>query len=48
VLAAASGLFSIEEISASTRARLGKKLSSALVEANIRAITRAASEFQEG
>ena len=46
--AAVTGLFSVEEVVERTRAHLGKRLPPAVVEANVRAIERAAREVQEG
>jgi len=46
--AKATGLFNIEEIIEQTRERFGKKLKAEVVEANVRAIKRAAAEVQEG
>ncbi|MEJ2555276.1 MAG: 2-oxoacid:acceptor oxidoreductase family protein [Anaerolineae bacterium] len=46
--AAVTGIFAVGEIMDQTRARFGKKLAPAVVEANLRAIERAAKEVQEG
>jgi len=46
--AAATGIFAVQEIVEQTRARFGKKLAPAVVEANVRAIQRAANEIREG
>ncbi len=46
--AAATGLFTIQEIIEQTRSRLSKRLAPALLQANIRAIERAAREIREG
>jgi pyruvate ferredoxin oxidoreductase gamma subunit len=47
-LAKATGLFSPEELIEQTRHRFGKKFSTEIVEANVRAIERASKEVQEG
>ncbi|MFN2270579.1 MAG: 2-oxoacid:acceptor oxidoreductase family protein, partial [Anaerolineae bacterium] len=46
--AAATGIFTVQEIVEQTRARFGKKLAPAVVEANVRAIERAARGIQKG
>jgi pyruvate ferredoxin oxidoreductase gamma subunit len=46
--AAATGIFSVGEIAQQTRARFAKSLAPAVVEANVRAIERAANDIQEG
>ncbi|MBN1317264.1 MAG: 2-oxoacid:acceptor oxidoreductase family protein [Anaerolineales bacterium] len=46
--AATTGIFSVEDIVDQTRSRFGKKMAPAVVEANVRAIQRAAREVQEG
>jgi len=46
--AKATGLFDLEDLVTQTRQRLGKKLQSQIVEANVRAIQRAAAEVKEG
>jgi pyruvate ferredoxin oxidoreductase gamma subunit len=46
--AAATGIFSVNEIVEQTRSRFGKKLAPRIVEANVRAIERAAREIREG
>jgi pyruvate ferredoxin oxidoreductase gamma subunit len=46
--AAVTGIFGVQEIVEQTRARFGKKLAPAVVDANVRAIERAAREIQEG
>jgi pyruvate ferredoxin oxidoreductase gamma subunit len=46
--AAATGIFSVEEIVEQTRHRFGKKLAPRVVEANVRAIERAAHEIHIG
>jgi Pyruvate/2-oxoacid:ferredoxin oxidoreductase gamma subunit len=46
--AATTGIFSVEEIVQQTKVRFGKKLSPPVIEANVRAIRRAAREVQEG
>ncbi len=43
-----TGLFTVPEIVEQTRARFGKKLAPAVVQANVRAIERAAAEVREG
>lgn len=45
-LAAVAGLFTVEEIVHSLRERLGAKLPAAVVDANVRAVERAAREVQ--
>ncbi len=45
-LAAVAGLFGVSEITQSLRARLGAKLAERVVEANVRAVERAAREVQ--
>ncbi len=46
--AQATGLFEMEALSEEVRAWFGKKLSSEIAEANVRALKRAAQEIQEG
>jgi pyruvate ferredoxin oxidoreductase gamma subunit len=46
--AAVTGIFTVEEIVDQTRHRFGKKLAPKVVDANIRAIKRAAQEIQIG
>jgi len=46
--AAATGIFSVQEIVEQTRSRFGKKLAPHVVDANVRAIERAAREIREG
>ena len=46
--AQATGLFEMEALAEEVRAWFGKKLSSEVVEANVRALKRAAQEIQEG
>jgi pyruvate ferredoxin oxidoreductase gamma subunit len=46
--AAATGIFTVQEIVEQTRARFDKKLTPAVIEANVRAIERAAKGIQEG
>ena len=46
--ARATGIFEIEELTAQLRAWFGKKISAEAVEANVRAMRRAAQEMQEG
>ena len=46
--AAVTGIFTVDEIVSQTRHRFGKKLAPAVVDANVRAIERAANEIQEG
>jgi pyruvate ferredoxin oxidoreductase gamma subunit len=45
--AQATGLFEITDLSTQVRAWFGKKLSSQVVDANVRALTRAVQEIQE-
>ena len=45
--AAVTGIFSVQDIIEQTRSRFGKKLAPALVDANVRAIKRAAREIRE-
>jgi len=47
-LATATGLFKMEDLTAQLRAWFGKKVSSSVVEANVRALLRAAKEVVEG
>jgi pyruvate ferredoxin oxidoreductase gamma subunit len=46
--AQATGLFKIEELAEQLRAWFGKKISPEAIEANVRAMKRAAEEVQEG
>lgn len=46
--AAVTGIFAVDEIVDQTRARFGKKLAPAVVDANVRAVERAANEIREG
>ncbi len=46
--ARATGLFELDDLAAQLRAWFGKKITAELVEANIRAMRRAAEEIQEG
>ena len=46
--ARATGLFDIEDLSEQLRAWFGKKISAEIVEANVRAMRRAAEEVQQG
>ena len=46
--ASATGIFEIEDLAEQLRAWFGKKISSELVEANVRAMKRAAEEVEEG
>ena len=46
-LARATGLFSVEEITVQTRQRFAKKFTPEVVEANVRAVERAAGEVRE-
>jgi pyruvate ferredoxin oxidoreductase gamma subunit len=46
--AEATGIFTVQEIVEQTRARFGKKLAPVVIEANVRAIERAAKGIQEG
>jgi pyruvate ferredoxin oxidoreductase gamma subunit len=46
--ARATGIFEIDELAAQLRAWFGKKISAEAVEANVRAMRRAAQEMQEG
>ncbi len=46
--ARATGLFNIDELDEQVRAWFGKKVSASVIEANIRALRRAAEEVQEG
>lgn len=46
--AAATGIFTVQEIVEQTRSRFGKKLAPAMVEANVRALDRAAKEIRTG
>jgi pyruvate ferredoxin oxidoreductase gamma subunit len=46
--AAVTGIFTVDEIVSQTRHRFGKKLAPAVVDANVRAIERAASEIRVG
>ena len=46
--AAVTGIFAVQEIVEQTRSRFGKKLAPHVVEANVRAIQRAANEIQVG
>ena len=46
--AAVTGIFRVQEIVEQTRVRFGKKLAPAVVDANVRAIQRAANEIREG
>jgi pyruvate ferredoxin oxidoreductase gamma subunit len=45
--AAVTGIFAVDEIVEQIRSRFGKKLARSLVEANVRAVQRAAREVQE-
>ena len=45
--AAATNIFSVKELEVQVRSRFGKKLSPELVDANVRAIKRAASEAKD-
>jgi pyruvate ferredoxin oxidoreductase gamma subunit len=47
-LARATGLFDLNDIIAQTRRRFAKKISAEMIEANVRAIERAAEEAKEG
>jgi pyruvate ferredoxin oxidoreductase gamma subunit len=47
-LSRATGLVSVEQVAGELRAWFGKKLASPAVEANVRAMQRAAQEVQEG
>lgn len=47
-LARATGLFKMEDLTEQLRAWFGKKVSSTVVEANVRALLRAANEVVEG
>ena len=46
--ARATGLFDMDELIEQVRAWFGKKLSTEAIEANVRALRRAAKEIQEG
>jgi pyruvate ferredoxin oxidoreductase gamma subunit len=46
--AAVTGIFGVDEIVSQTRHRFGKKLAPAVVDANVRAIERAANEIKVG
>lgn len=46
--ARATGIFRVEELMERTRKRFGKKFSTQITEANVRAIERASREVQEG
>jgi len=46
--ARATGIFNIDDLAEQLRAWFGKKISAKLVEANVRAMRRAAEEVQEG
>jgi pyruvate ferredoxin oxidoreductase gamma subunit len=47
-LASATGIFDIDDLADQLRAWFGKKISQEMIEANIRAMRRAAKEVQEG
>jgi len=46
--ARATGLFDVEELSEQLRAWFGKRITQEMVEANVRALRRAAEEIKEG
>jgi len=46
--ARATGIFKIEDLAEQLRAWFGKKISAEAIEANVRAMRRAAEEVQEG
>jgi len=46
--ASATGIFDIDELAEQLRAWFGKKISSEMIEANVRAMRRAAEEVEEG
>jgi pyruvate ferredoxin oxidoreductase gamma subunit len=46
--ASATGIFDVDELAKQLRAWFGKKISSEMIEANVRAMRRAAEEVEEG